>query len=183
VRRPPANNFAVELSFNPALDAKVRATWATLVANGLLSPTRKRWRPHITLGVSATIDLPGLRDEMRAFASKLRAMPVALAYVGSFPGIEGVIFFGPVVRRELLDLHRAFHARFARFAGGINRLYLPDSWVPHCTIETGLPPVKIARALKILRDAGLPFRGHLNRLAIVEIGALRELAMFRLSRR
>jgi len=46
-----------------------------------------------------------------------------------------VVFLAPVVTAELLEIHRSFHEGLeARYILS-DSYYLPERWVPHCTIS------------------------------------------------
>ena len=103
--------YAVELFLDEPEAQRVRqafaATGSPLVQTGTF--------PHISLAVFETVpvDVPRLTAVVEGFARHTARLDVRFASFGMFPGEKIVVFLAPVVTRELLAVHTAFHAALA----------------------------------------------------------------------
>ena len=96
------NGFAVELLFDPAMEARLRALWKALaqaeVSSSMLDIGA---RPHVSLAVFERLDPTSMHAELDGFARENPPLEVTLSAVGTFPGAEGAVFIAPVWwRRE-----------------------------------------------------------------------------------
>lgn len=143
---------AVELTFDPPTDERVRAEWGALHEAGLPSladHTGATNRPHVTLHV---------RDELDADAEEQLELAVPLLPLALWVG--GVVLFHSrrrwvvsrqlVVDRALLDLHDTITSAVG---GGGSPLTLPGRWVPHVTLARGVRDEQLPAVLGLLADA------------------------------
>ena len=156
----------VELSFDAATDARLRALWdrlADVEVPTLRDYTHRQHRPHISLFVADRLN----RDQVRAAVAPMLREPldVRLEYVGVFP--SGVRWLGPVVTPPLLRLHARLHAAVEPIAENPWPYYRPASWVPHCTVAQRVTFEQLAVALPSCL-AALPIVGRLTGAAVVE---------------
>ena len=174
--------FAVELFLDAAADAAVRAIWRALADAGVLRTMLDIGsHPHVSLADSEDLDAERFRPVLEAFARETRPLECSLASVGVFPTDEGVVFLAPVVTRQLLALHRAFHARCSAFGAEASAYYRPGNWVPHCTLAMGVAPAAVPEAVRVCLDAGVPIRGRFERVALVEFRPVRVVYAFDLA--
>jgi 2'-5' RNA ligase len=144
---------ALELFFDSGSEAAVRAMWGNLEARGLPSMATSRHRPHVSLAVADRITTA----QATAAVEPLRSatdLSLRLGSVAVFPGRQGVLYLSVVPTLRLLRLHREVHASLVGAGVESGRHYLPDTWVPHCTLAQGLSPEQITiavRAVKRLR--------------------------------
>jgi 2'-5' RNA ligase len=162
-------NLAVELFFDDAADARIRAIWERIADAGLPSRLLELGSaPHVTLGVCAGIDVPAFVKELTPFAAREPAQHATLVSLGTFSNRQGVVFLGLVATRELVALHERFDALFARSARDPWEFYRPGRWVPHCTLTTALDPAQVHAALRVCADVTLPIQATLESVALVE---------------
>lgn len=141
----PKRSFkTIELLFDPATEAAVRAEWDALAANGMSSLARHMSsdnRPHVTLLVRT--DLPGFD------AHALRARPSFAVTLGSplvfGSGERRVLARSVVPTAELLNIHAAVQA--AAGYGDDAPHTAPGQWSPHVTLARRLRVVDLAAAL------------------------------------
>jgi len=126
---------------------------------------------HISLGVYGELPVDLALPMLERFAETLPLLDVRLANVGIFEG--AVIFVGPVVTGELLELHRRFHAAFARFSSSCCKHYFPGVWVPHVTVAMNVKSVSIA-VEEIMRE-WKPVPAKLEALRLIEFRPVRTL--------
>jgi hypothetical protein len=139
---------SIEVTFDPATDAAIRADWAALAEAGLpslASHTSASNRPHISLAVGPDLD-PGAAEAFRALPLELRFA----GYVTFTPrhGIH-VLARSVIVSRSLLELHTSVHTTLS----GALDITLPDRWTPHVTLARRLTPEQLAAALAVLPAA------------------------------
>ena len=126
---------------------------------------------HLSLGVYDELPVDLAVPELARFAEGLTSLNLRLANVGIFPG--NIIFFGPVVTDELLEIHRRFHAAFAHFSGCCWAHYHPGVWVPHVTVAMNVKNISIA-VEEIMRD-WKPVSAKLDVLRLIEFRPVRTL--------
>lgn len=178
--------FGVMLTLDPDSDTLVRGVWLALADAGVdRSMLDGGVPPHVTLSLGEHVNLAGLQSAMAGFASSTQPFRITLSSLGTFPTAEGVLFFGVTVTQVLLEVHAEFSRIFSRFARQPNAYYRMGTWVPHCTLATGLGPDGLLAATQIARQTQLPVYGNAAQLSLVEVGAIqpRELASFYLGRR
>jgi 2'-5' RNA ligase len=169
--------YAVELFFDAATEAAIRRFRDSLSPSGGL----QNGRPHVSLGgcrdVRDTIALTRALETLAA--EQTGPLPVSLAYLGVFPGDEGVMFHGVTVTTPLLLLHRRFHAQFTPTAIDWSPFYQPGLWVPHCTLAYGLSREHLSQTLAGLQAQAPPMlSGLLTGIALVDIPSGDERAVF-----
>ena len=76
------------------------------------------------------------------------ARAVVRPSVAVCPGRAGVVYLGVTPTRRLLRLHHELHGRLAAVGVESGRHYLPDAWVPHCTLAQGLTPEQVPMAVR-----------------------------------
>jgi hypothetical protein len=141
--------YALELLFDRHAEAAVRAMWATLEARGLRSMAtwgHGRNRPHVSLLVAERLT----RAQARTAAEPLTEatdLVLRLGSVAVFPGRAGVVYLAVTPTRRLLRMH----ARLAGAGVESGRHYLPDAWVPHCTLAQGLTHDQVTTAVHVVK--------------------------------
>ena len=163
--------YAIELFFAEAAETAVRDLWHSLAEVGINdSMIRFGATPHVTLGGFADeqLDMDLVAEKMRLFAAKKRPFSLTLSYLGVFNTNPAVVYAGATVSLALLDAHHFFHDMFA----GVGRqpwgYYLPDVWVPHCTLAEGVG--EVGTAVNHCRQLTLPIHTTINRISIVQPG-------------
>lgn len=168
--------FAIELALDAASAAVVRHVWRELETAGLTYMARSGAHPHLSLGIWDTLDLPGFRTALAAFAWEIEPIDVMLAHVRTFS--TGAVFLAPEADPRLAALHAGFHRRFAHLGTGAWDYYVPGSWVPHCTLAMDLTEDLTPTALAIARRAPLPLTARLDRIGIVAFRPVTQLCAF-----
>jgi hypothetical protein len=132
--------FAAQLDLDAGTEATLCALAGQLAAiPGLETVHQIGDVHHLSLGVYDELPLDRFLPKLTSFAATLTPMDVRLATLGSFPGVRSILFIGPVVTVELLDLHRRFHHEFAAFASSCWNHSRPGAgclksrwrWTPH----------------------------------------------------
>lgn len=172
--------FAIELFFDPAADRAVRSIWRALADAGISrTMVDLGSHPHVSLADTEDLDAERFRPVLEAFAREVPPLKCSLASMGLFLTHEGVVFLAPVVTRNLLDLHEAFHRRFGEYGARCSAYYMPGNWVPHCTLAMGVTPTAMGEAMRLCADATL--LGRFDRIALVEFRPVRVVYAFDLA--
>lgn len=161
--------YALELSFDHALDERIRALWATLSREGIPSLTtqgHRRSAPHVSVAVGA--DLGDVDAE--SVASLPAPHLVHFGSVALFAGEGGVLFLAARPSARLLEYHRALHAALPpSVRHQVWEHYRPGRLTPHCTLAEGVPPPAWGSALQLVQPQ-LPLAGSYAGLNLVDIG-------------
>ncbi|HEX6254848.1 MAG TPA: 2'-5' RNA ligase family protein [Euzebyales bacterium] len=145
--------YALELFFDPHAEAAVRALWANLEARGMPSmatASHCNHRPHVSLLVAEHLT----PDQARVVVQPLTEATDVILRLGSvavFPGRAGVVYLGVTPTQRLLRLHHIVHTRLAAVGVESGRHYLPDVWVPHCTLSQGLSHEQVCTAVRAIK--------------------------------
>ncbi|WP_459501123.1 2'-5' RNA ligase family protein [Bacillus sp. C1] len=137
--------YAVIATFDEEFSKQVQKIWkglADIVHNEDLEP-------HITLADYHTLDMKTYGEKLGDFTEDRGCFPVEFSSVGTFP-TNGTIFFAPTVTRRLLELHQSFHNHFADFHDQPQSYYVPNKWVPHCTIANHLEREAFIRVMEFV---------------------------------
>ncbi len=160
-------SYAVELYFDKTAENTVRGVWKALADAGVsTSMLDGISRPHITLGVCDELGA-SFKNELALFAREIKPLAFNLSFIGSFNTIGGVMFFGPTPTETLFRLHAHFHAFFKKHACGLWKHYLPEQWVPHCTLAFQLSSEQLQRAFSIATNAPLPIAGSCTEIGLL----------------
>lgn len=155
---------SLELLFDDAAEASVRADWDRLTEAGLPSSGRHRSvsnLPHITLVAAPSLapaTVAGVDDRVAAAAGFVD-LPLVSA---------GVLLFGPrrgtyvlvrqvVTTPELFELHRRVCAAVGPVPGQV-RTSVPGAWTPHVTLARRMTAEQVAAALQVLEPPLEPLR-------------------------
>ena len=171
--------YAAELHFTPADSAPIFALAQSIAEACQSTPLAGTgWGPHVTLAVFD--ELPGasagdgavpeqVERWLATFAREVHGLTLEFAAVGLFPGDEGVLFLAPLVTAQLLAHHRAFHEPLPALGLTSRGYYLPDRWVPHCTIGFQLAPSALVQAAAMAQQAPLPIHVTVTALRLIAL--------------
>jgi 2'-5' RNA ligase len=142
--------------FDATTAAALGGCYRALQAQGFSGRQTQDIPHHLTLGSYEVGREAWLCAEIERVCGETEAIDIRLDHLGLF-GLD-VLFVGPNVNRELLDLHSRF------FAQGIRGAH---PWCAHATILIDEPDV-ILRALPILAQNFAPGRARIESLALYE---------------
>lgn len=124
-------------------------------------------RPHITLASYNDFNKSNFVERMDDFYHEVPKLDISLSSIGSFLS-SGALYFTPIVTRELMDFHSNHHKCFEQYNDDPESLYLPDRWIPHCTIANRLSPEKLAEGFHYCSRRNSTIYGKITEVAIIE---------------
>ncbi|MCW2972424.1 MAG: uncharacterized protein JWN72_697 [Thermoleophilia bacterium] len=163
--RPDLMACGLALLSDTELERRVDELQESLRAAGIEPETQ--YPPHVTLWVSAATEV----RIAPATASLLEALPpieVALGSLGCFADEGGVVFLAPLPSAELLNVHAATVAHAQASTIDVDPYYLPDAWVPHCTLATVVDAARMADVVRVVSQVRFPLRGRLVEGALID---------------
>jgi 2'-5' RNA ligase len=175
--------YAIELFFDAATDAAVRAVWRELGHKGVPVPAiGSDARPHVTLAVYGRLDAALAAERLGVYAARVDPFRMTLAFLGLFPPSEheAVVFAGPTVTADLLAAHARVGTLLDGVASSPHPYYLPGRWVPHCTLTQHCPPDRVGEVIEICRALPLPLDGRIEAIGVIETRPIRLLSLHRL---
>ena len=126
--------YAIEMYFDKETEDKIM-NLAQMVADASLSTKFLEWktRPHVTMAVFNDVDENRCIDLLKDFVNGIKVIPAFLDSVAMFNDTK-VIFLNPTMTKSMYLLHADLHEKLKEFDTRGWEWYLPDGWVPHCTI-------------------------------------------------
>lgn len=126
-------------------------------------------RPHLSLAGYRELDLETYITMMDHYLSSLPCLPLNFQSIGVFMEYPAC-FLTPVMTKELMQFHIDYYEHFKRFRFAANEHYLPDSWVPHCTMISQMPKDQMVEGLSACLHLFKPFSAKIVEVALVQDG-------------
>lgn len=162
--------YAVIALFDVVLEQRIKKIWEELESNGISYYAREVEDrvPHITLASYKEVSLTHFIHEMETFYRNKGKIQVDFQTVGSFINTP-TLFYAPTVTKELIELHSSHHRHFDSFNNDEESLYLPDKWVPHCTLANRLSKEELQEAYSYCLKISEKLEGEINRIGLIRI--------------
>ncbi|WP_045520794.1 2'-5' RNA ligase family protein [Neobacillus niacini] len=125
-------------------------------------------KPHITLASYNSINIAEYVQQMDVFYKDKLTIDITFNSIGSFMN-SGTLFFSPTVTKDLFDLHFNHHKEFEQFNDDPNSLYLPDRWIPHCTIANRLSLEELSEAFNYCSKRNKTLFAQIKELALIDV--------------
>lgn len=109
-----------------------------------------------------------LREVLPEFIASHPPLVVTFTGLGVFGGENAVVYLSLAWNRALLDLHEHFWTAAEPYSVEAGELYRPGSWVPHVTLNYGLPPHQVGPVVDALMRVQLPRHGLLRDVVLVD---------------
>jgi RimJ/RimL family protein N-acetyltransferase len=169
--------YAIHLFFDPHTENAIRSIWLELAESGAAPYFyRSANRPHLTLSIYRSLDLPEACLRLTSLAARQAPLPLSFLSYGIFPGANPVIFLGPLVTTRLLE----FQASVCRLLDDLGELpesdyYRPGHWIPHCGLAIEFGGSRLYEALQIAQHLILPIKGEIREIGLTEMRPVRHL--------
>jgi len=174
--------YAVILYFDDQYTKPIENVWASIHNSGLTANMQEAGiRPHLTLAVYDQLTCQPCENRLADLAAHTHTISLRLSYVGVFTDPEPVIFVAPIPTQELLQFHQDVVTALD-FDGNTPRsIYMPGTWIPHCTLAIGFDKEKVQELLEISLSLELPLDIGAVRIGVVEYQPLKDLFTYDLT--
>jgi 2'-5' RNA ligase len=157
------------LTFDSETDAAVRGLWQVIEDAGLPSIMLKmNYPPHLTLAVCEDMDLEQIIERLPAFIAAFPPLSVDFPGLGAFSAIEPVVYMTVTRSPDLTALHASFWEVIKPVSTGLSPYYHPRAWVPHVTLNQGMPLSMVGSVVDALLLYPRPAAGLLLDIHIVD---------------
>ena len=128
------NAYAIEMYFDKETEDKIMSL-VQKIADNKLSTKFLEWktRPHVTLAVFNEVDENKCIELLKEFTKERKVLPAFLDSVGMFNDTK-TIFLNSTMTKNMYQLQSDLYDTMKEFDTKGWEWYLPDGWVPHCTI-------------------------------------------------
>ncbi len=169
--------YAVELYFDSQTEKSVWDLRHILIGQGISSAISELGdRPHISLAVFPNVDCDNLISLTKEYAGKIEPFSFQLSAIGTFPTDENGLFLSPVPTNQLLNCHQNFHYQLAKSKLKPSSYYIPENWIPHCSVELNIPDEQLLKAIELCKKAFKPLIGQFREIGVVEFRPIKTLA-------
>lgn len=152
--------YAVILCFDAVFAEEVKRIWNHLNYNAT--------QPHITLADFNQIDLNSFEQDFNTFFQDFQSFEVNFSSVGFFPKTT-TVYLAPTITNTLWNLHQAFHDKFSKYDISPQSYYIPNHWVPHCTLKSKLASDHIQKAVNYCINQITIKKALVNRVKLIEL--------------
>ncbi|MFB9326190.1 2'-5' RNA ligase family protein [Paenibacillus aurantiacus] len=137
--------FAVVAHFDTKTEQTINTLWKGLSANSISNHAYEVTdrKPHITIADYLEINDEFLLAFKSLYCSKVK-IQVEFNMLSTFLN-TGTLLLTPTPSKQLIDLHIEHHASFGEYSNP-ESLYLPNRWIPHCTIANRLSQTGLIEA-------------------------------------
>lgn len=176
-------DISLQLLFDNPSTERLREVWHWQAeVTGSCTLIDGPYDPHITLGLFKNLDHQQFSSELRAIACDVPEFEIRFGHIGQFPGEEGTLFLVPVFNNILQTLHLSVLSVCDRLQGDLARpeYYLPENWVPHCSVSWRTERESILKGLNQLLTSGYPSPVVANKLHLVRTsddGSLEKISL------
>ncbi len=165
--------YAIVLYFDEDTENRISQMIHMLADTGLNGYMLKAGiRPHLTLALWQSETEPDIAMLIRRFCDEMGNTVLRFTSLGIFPGNESVLFLAAVKDEALEALHKRLYALIGTDLGLFSPHYLPENWVPHCTLAMKLTEYEAGAAasyaLAGFMDTGFPVIATLSEAELIK---------------
>ena len=133
--------------------------------------------PHVTLGCFFSDEQADLYEQVKSFAKGVTPFEVTFHSIGAFEPY--VLFASPVKDECLSQLNASLHESLLDdYEPAENANYLPDRWMPHCSLVVKLDKEQFAKAQTIETEVKLPLSAQVVKIALAKCNPYSEVAVW-----
>lgn len=161
--------YGVVAHFDKQTEQRIKDIWRELSDLSISTyaeevPNR---RPHITLASYNHLKIDEYVILFKSFYASKYRLSLSLNSLGTFMS-SGLLFFAPTPSIQLLNFHKEHHDYFQSFEDNPDSLYLPEKWVPHCTIANRLSIDKLKEAIEYCTNRMKSIEGIITEITIIK---------------
>jgi len=135
--------------------------------------------PHISLAVyNDNINHLELIKNLEKF--QLNKVNINFKNIGYFCSNENAIFLCPKINYELLDLHKRYHEEFKESIKNEWEYYLPENWIPHCSIAFEVSNEDFIKTIRILKNDFEPIDVTIEKIGFIRSRPIEKLYLKRI---
>lgn len=141
--------YGVVAHFDQDTELYIKRIWKELSVNAVSKYAEEVQdrRPHITIaGYDSDVDIEKLIRDFDYFYKSKKQLSITMNSLGTFLN-TGILFVAPVPSKELLTFHANHHSFFEKYQKHAEAQYLPNHWIPHCTIANRLNDENLKEAV------------------------------------
>ncbi|TLS36183.1 2'-5' RNA ligase family protein [Pseudalkalibacillus caeni] len=155
--------------FDDETEETIKKIWEELSVNSIsfYSDEVKDARPHITFGSYYNLNKHEYIKMMDDYYDDKQSIKITFNTLGSFLNYQ-TLFLAPTITNELITFHSNHHKYFEKFNSNANEYYLPDQWIPHCTLANKISPEKLSEAFNYCLKRNHTIHGSINEIALLE---------------
>ena len=136
--------------------------------------------PHVTLGCFLSDEQSDLLEKVESFAKSVTPFKVTFHSIGAFEPY--VLFASPVKDECLTQMNNALHKLLLNdYEPAENANYLPDRWMPHCSLAVRLDAEQFAKAKAIESEIDLPFTARVTKIALAKCNPYNVMATWNIN--
>jgi len=136
--------------------------------------------PHVTLGCFFSNEQANLYERVESFAKGVTPFEVTFHTIGAFEPY--VLFASPVKDERLTQLNALLHESLLNsYEPAENANYLPDRWMPHCSLAVRLDAEQFAKAKAIESEIDLPFTARVTKIALAKCNPYNVMATWNIN--
>ena len=137
-----------------------------LIASHLVK--QKDGRPHLTLGHYYELDKEEYIRLIESFYEPIESFTITFNTIGTFINYP-TLFLSPTITKDLIHFHLNHHQFFKKFNYKANPLYLPEQWIPHCTILNKLTQETLIEEFTYCLKKSQTIMASIEEVALVEM--------------
>ena len=162
--------YALLAYFDQKTEQKIKQLWIKLNELNIsdYGISMKNRRPHLTLADYADLNIETLNLMLNQYFDNQVQIPINFNGLGSFVG-GNILYLAPTLTQQLVDLHKNYHERFKDFNQNPNSYYLPDCWVPHCTIASRLSHETMLQAFEYCQKNFPCTHATITEIGLIEV--------------
>jgi len=136
--------------------------------------------PHVTLGCFFCGEQSDLLEKIESFAKNVTPFEVTFNSIGAFEPY--VLFVSPVKDEYLTQLNSLLHELLLNsYEPAENANYLPDRWMPHCSLAVRLNEEQFSKAKAIENETIFPFTTQVTKITLVKCNPYNEVATWKIN--
>lgn len=136
--------------------------------------------PHVTLGCFFSDEQANLLEKVESFTKNITPFEVTFKSVGAFEPY--VLFVSPVKDECLTQLNASLNESLLNdYKPAENANYLPDRWMPHCSLAVRLDAEQFVKAKAIEAEIDFPFTALVTKIALAKCNPYNEVAIWKIN--
>ena len=173
-------SFSIELNFDEKSNLIIRNIWKKLRERDVSDYMDEYGGfPHISLAIFDDIDVLSVVRLIEEVVENESMFTLKMSSLGIFPSNENVLFLSPVASETLINLHTKLHLILKDIENKWE-YYLPNLWVPHCTLGMNIPKSKLNDAIDVIIEDYEPLEVRIETINLVEFYPVKIVKSFKL---